>query len=184
MTSAGFPRLQSVGGSFELRGGCAVLIRVASWCYDNRRRTIALWVVAFAGVFFLSSRFGGEFHAEYSAPGAESTRAFELLESRFPSRAGDTVDVVVEAPAGVATPDIQRRLDEFLAAASKVEGVVGTVSPTDRENGGQISEDGTIGFGSLQLNVTSDVYGLENAKKLTDLAAKADAEGFRLELGG
>ena len=44
---------------------------------------------------------GGDFKADYSAPGSDSKEAQTLLEDRFPSQAGDTVDVVVRADGGV-----------------------------------------------------------------------------------
>ncbi len=161
-----------------------MLIRVASWCYDHRRRVVMFWILGLVAVSMLASQFGGDFHAEYSAPGAESTRAFDLLKSRFPSRSGDTVDIVVEAPAGITDPAVKKRIDDFIADAMKVNGVVGAVRPDDEANGGQISRDGTIGFGSLQLNVLGEVYEIEDAKELVKLGEEADADGFRLELGG
>ena len=76
--------------------------RLAGLAYRRRGRTVLAWLAALALAVGLSAAFGGEFTADYSAPGSDSSRAQDLLEERFPASAGDTVDVVVRADDAVS----------------------------------------------------------------------------------
>ncbi|GFJ95317.1 hypothetical protein [Phytohabitans rumicis] len=78
--------------------------RLARLTYRRRGRTVLLWLAALALAIGLSAAFGGDFAADYSAPGSDSKAAEELLSERFPAQSGEIVNVVVRADAGVAGP--------------------------------------------------------------------------------
>ncbi len=69
--------------------------RLADLTYRHRLLTVLAWVAALALSVVLAGAFGGEFKADYSAPGSDSSAAQTLLEDEFPAKSGDTVDVVV-----------------------------------------------------------------------------------------
>src|SRR6478609_1373186 len=71
--------------------------RLAGVMFRRRGRTVLAWVAALLIAVALASALGGEFKADYSAPGSDSGQAQRLLEDRFASQAGDSVDVVVHA---------------------------------------------------------------------------------------
>src|SRR5947209_6694226 len=75
--------------------------RLAAWCYDHRRRVVLLWIVALVGIGVLGGTFGGKYATSFSAPDFESQRAYDLLREKFPNAAGDSLELVVKAPAGV-----------------------------------------------------------------------------------
>ena len=81
--------------------------RLADVTYRHRGRTLLAWLAALAIAALLSATFGGEFEADYSAPGSDSSAAQALLEERFPAQAGDTVDIVVRADGAVTDPEIR-----------------------------------------------------------------------------
>ena len=60
--------------------------RLARVSYRRRGVTVLAWVAALAAAVVLSTFFGGDFKADYSAPGSDSKQALELLEQRFPDR--------------------------------------------------------------------------------------------------
>ena len=74
--------------------------RLADLTFRHRGRTLLAWLAVLILAVGLSGAFGGEYEADYSAPGSDSSQAQELLETRFPAQAGDTVDVVVRAEEG------------------------------------------------------------------------------------
>ena len=84
-----------------------VLGRLADVSFRRRRWVVLGWLATLVLAVGLVAAFGGDYEADYSAPGSDSSQAQELLESRFPSQAGDTVDVVVRAPGGVDTPEVR-----------------------------------------------------------------------------
>src|SRR5687768_11880638 len=75
--------------------------RLARVTFRRRGRTVLAWLGTLVVAVLLSMSVGGEFTADYSAPGSDSKEAQTLLEERFPAQAGDTVDVVVRADGGV-----------------------------------------------------------------------------------
>ena len=77
--------------------------------YRHRGRTVLAWVAALGWRSCLAAAFGGEFKADYSAPGSDSSEAQQLLEDEFPAQSGDTVDVVVHADGGRRRPPQARR---------------------------------------------------------------------------
>src|SRR5215213_8059115 len=91
--------------------------RLADLAFRHRGRTLLAWLAVLGIAVGLSTAFGGDFNADYSAPGSDSSQAQQLLEDRFPAQAGDTVDVVVRADGGVtqadAKADVRALLDKL-----------------------------------------------------------------------
>src|SRR5688572_28002434 len=103
-----------------------MLMRVADWCFRNRRSVVVLWIAALLGSFALAGSFGGEFRQDYLQPGSESKSASDTLTDKFPQQAGDSIQVVVHAETGVTDPEIRlraTRIFDDLAAHAHVSGV-------------------------------------------------------------
>ncbi len=162
-----------------------MLVRVAGWCYQRRRLVVLLWVLALAGTVVASSAIGGTYKADYFAPGSESKAAFDLLRDRFPQKAGDTIQVVFQAPAGVRAPAAKDAIDTLLGDLGKAEHVVGVVSPFGERGAFQISGDGTIAYAEIELDRPAQEFTLEEAKALVDQIRAADGKGgVQVEAGG
>ena len=101
----------------------------------------------------LSMSLGGDFTADYSAPGSDSKEAQTLLEDRFPTQAGDTVDVVVRADGGVQGQE--QAVQDLLAELGSVAHVVAVSDPFQDPAG--ISQDGTTLVAHLRLDVENPV---------------------------
>ena len=102
------------------------------------------------------SSFGGDFKADYSAPGSDSSEAQQLLESRFPAQSGDTVDVVVRADGGLddpADPGGRRRRCSRTSATSRTSPRSTTRTPRP----GAISPDGRTLVAHAKLDVVNPV---------------------------
>ena len=102
-------------------------------------------LLVFAALFFV---FGGSFSDSFSLPGTESQRLVDLLEERFPERAGDTATVVVRAPAGLDEAEVRGLVESLLADLESLPDVIGVSSPYVRS--GSISSDGLIGQITVQ----------------------------------
>src|SRR5687768_6059865 len=107
----------------------SALVRLADFSYRRRRLMLLLWVGLLVGMSVLGNAFAGEHSMSFSTPGADSERAQTLLETRFPARSGDTIDVVFEAEAGVQDPGVRTEVEALLAEAAEVDHVSGVVSP-------------------------------------------------------
>ena len=166
--------------------GPTLIVRLADWSYRRRRLVVVGWVGLLVATIALSSAFGGEFNMSFSTPGAESQEAQDLLEERFAARAGDTIDVVFEAPGGIDEPDVQNDVDALLAAMQEVPHVGQVESPYAEGFGPvRVSEDRTIAFATLNLDVSFEEHMPRgDARALIDLAEAADRDGLDFELSG
>ena len=84
----------------------------------------------------LAGAFGGEFKADYSAPGSDSSAAQTLLEDEFPAKSGDTVDVVVHADGPATAAAVRTDVRALLTKLAAVPHVVGVDDPYATPGGG------------------------------------------------
>ena len=155
----------------------ARLALLADIAYRRRGRMVIAWIVAMIGAFALSGAFAGKFQADYSTPGSESKRASQLIEQKFGGYSGSTIDVVWKADQGATAPAIKRRVDTFLAQASKLNGV-GRPQPTRVAPGGKIAATGLL--------LTEQPWDVprQTGKDLISLAEETSGDGLELKLGG
>ena len=155
--------------------------RLARVTFRRRGRTVLAWLGALVVAVLLSMSLGGDFTADYSAPGSDSKEAQTLLEDRFPSQAGDTVDVVVRADGGVAGQE--DAVQDLLAELGTVEHVVAVSDPFQDPAG--ISQDGTTLVAHLRLDVENPVdMPIADSEQMLEIADAASTEGFQVGLGG
>jgi RND superfamily putative drug exporter len=159
-----------------------MLVRVAQWCYTRRRLVLGLWVLSLVASFALSSAVGGTFKADYFAPGSESKEALETLRTKFPERAGESVQVVFHAPGGIQ--QARPRIDALLSDLADDPHVAGVVSPFSERGAFQVSRDGKIAYADVELDVVAQDLELEEAKALVDKVLAAQGEGLDVEAGG
>ena len=76
------------------------LYRLGRWIAAHHRLVLVAWVVAVLGVVGLNRVAGGEAVDDFRVPGVESQAAVDLLEQRFPERAGATAMVVFHVDDG------------------------------------------------------------------------------------
>ena len=106
------------------------MLRRRCWSYRRRRRVLVLWIVALIAVSVIGSSAGSTFSQGFSLSGTESQRATDLLESRFPSRAGDEGQVVfAQEAAGVSSPMLRARMESLFAEVAQVPGVSASRQP-------------------------------------------------------
>ncbi len=155
--------------------------RLARITFRRRGRTILAWLGALVVAVLLSMSLGGDFTADYSAPGSDSKEAQTLLEDRFPSQAGDTVDVVVRADGGVAGQE--EAVQDLLAELGSVAHVVAVSDPFQDPAG--ISQDGTTLVAHVRLDVENPVdMPIADSEQMLEIADAASTDGFQVGLGG
>ena len=159
-----------------------MLGRVARWCYTHRWRTLVVWIVALVAAGFLGSKLGGDYTSDFSLPGAESQKAFDLLKDKFPQRSGDTSQVVFKADAGVAS--VRPRMEALFAAIEKLRHVDSVTSPYSPQGARQVSPGGKIAFADIQFDVRANDVPNAVADQITALGKRADGPGLQIEFGG
>jgi len=92
-----------------------VLQRLAHACYRHRWRVVLLWLAALVAVNIIGSQIGSNYSQSFSLPGTESQRAVDLLQARFPAKAGDSGQIVFADAAGVRDPAVEARMSDVFA---------------------------------------------------------------------
>src|SRR3954469_10891171 len=130
-----------------------MLARLARTSYRHRRLVLLAWVVALVVLSVVSSNAGTNWTQSFRLQGTDSQAATDLLQSRFPSQAGATADIVFKADAGVDDPAVQQHMTELFAQVAEVPQVSEVASPYDRAGARQISPDAPIAYAQITFDV-------------------------------
>jgi RND superfamily putative drug exporter len=125
--------------------------RLGRFAFRHRLAVLLAWLAALPLAFGLSAAFSGDFHADYSSPGSDSSAAQTLLGQRFPAQSGDTVTVVVRADAGAAT--VRNEVGDLLGRMTAAPHVAAADDPYQTPGG--ISADGRTIIAHLRLDVVN-----------------------------
>ena len=151
--------------------------RLGAFVHRHRGRVVLAWVAALVAVLALTPLLRGTFQADFATKGSESERAASVLAQRFAGRSGDTVSVVWKASAGAQAPQTRARVQRFLAAAQRLQGI-GSAGPI------RVAPDRRIAATTLELD--RRVWDLPDSTgtRLIDLARGASGDGLTVALGG
>ena len=161
-----------------------MLQRLAHLCYRRRRRVVVLWVLALVAVNVIGSQIGSSYSQGFSLPGTESQRAVDLLQARFPAKAGDSGQIVFADAAGVRQPAIEARMLAVFARVGQVPGVTGVESPYAGPGARQVSKDGTVAYATVDFAKRANAIASKTTDAVKHLAFGAREPALRVELGG
>ncbi len=162
-----------------------MLRQLAAFCYRRRKLVVTLWVVGVVGLTVVAGNVGDGFSEGFSVKGTESARAQDLLQRTFKAQAGDSGQLVIQAPTGVTDPAVQQAVEAKLAAIAKVRDVSGTTSPYSSEGARQVSADGKIAYAKIQFDRRAGEVPEATAQKIIDVAhVGTQADGTQYEIGG
>src|SRR4051794_16708539 len=157
--------------------------RLADLAYRHRLLVVLGWVAALAVSVVLAGVVGGQFKADYSAPGSDSSSAQRLLESEFPTQSGDTVDVVFHSTGPATAAAGRAEVRELLGQLADVPHVVGVDDPY--RTPGAVSPDGRTVVAHARLDLVNPVdMPVADSQKMLDLADGASHPGLQVALGG
>ncbi|MCA9829753.1 MAG: MMPL family transporter [Dehalococcoidia bacterium] len=158
------------------------LERWARFTYRHRGLVILGWFLGFVALVALAMTAGAPFQSNFTLPGSESQRGLDLLEARFPQRAGDLSDLVFEAPAGFDDPAVKAQVTRLVDEIAKLPSIVAVESPYDRAD--YIGESGTIARGVVRWDVQAPDVPTANIDAYVAVVDAANTDGFRVETGG
>jgi len=130
-------------------------------------------------------RYPAQYHANYQTPGAEATKAFDLLDARFESRKGDSIIIVFFSESGARTPATQGEVEKVLAKVATFPHVASVISPFSSEGANQIAWTGYTGFAVVNFDRTIDKLANLDAdyqKKFLDLVHPGTRNGLQIEV--
>src|SRR2546421_7534344 len=126
--------------------------RLGRWCYDRRRLVLVLWVAGLIGLTIVAQAVTGQFSDRFGSGHSESDRVQTILQQAFPSRAGDSGDIVFQTSQPVTSPASQAAIGRVISEVQPLPHVSGVRSPFAPGAGNQISSDGHIAYAEVQFD--------------------------------
>ncbi|HWV23221.1 MAG TPA: MMPL family transporter [Thermomicrobiales bacterium] len=145
-------------------------------------RVIAVWVVIIAILAAVSVQFRGEYASEFTIPNSETQNAIDLLAREFPAAAGDSATIVFQSDTDITDASIQQQIDDVVAKAAELPGVVSTIGPD--QNPMQISPDGHIAYAQVTYGQAASEIPKEDIDELFALVDSSATDTLRVEVGG
>ncbi len=157
--------------------------RLAQWSHDHRRRVYAFWLVAIVAAAALAGGAGGSFSSDFHLKGAESQRALDLLQQRFPQQAGDASQIVFRANTGTLRDPAQRaQVERVVRSVQGLPSVVGVQSPY--AGTGAISRDGRTAFATVAFDKTANDLNKADIERVITTARSGATGALQVNLGG
>jgi RND superfamily putative drug exporter len=158
---------------------------MARWCFRHRFAVVLLWLAMLVGVGVVYSAVGTGYNDNFALPGTESTRALSLLQSAFPSQAGQSDTIVWHVRQGsVKDPTVQQPVAAMLDSVAHAPKVVGVTSPYSAAGAAQISSDGRTAYATIHLSNFGQRVPVADVKNIINIAESARSDAIEVELGG
>jgi putative drug exporter of the RND superfamily len=160
------------------------MLKLTRWTIAHRRIVVFAWVVLAVGVLAVSQSVGKRNANNFSLPNTDSQHAVDLLESRFPARAGDADQIVFRTRTGKLTDAPARAaIAPMLVRVARLPHVTGVVSPYD-PGAKAVSKAGTIGFATVEFDQRANELPKAAIERVVKTAESVRSPALQVELGG
>ncbi|MFI2631821.1 MMPL family transporter [Streptomyces collinus] len=161
------------------------LYRLGRLAFRRRWYVALVWAAVLAAVGLGALKAPGAVDEEFSMPGIESQKAFDLMEQRFPGAAADsaTARVVFIAPGGekVTAAGNKKAVEKAVAGLGDGTQVAGAVDPFAAKT---VSKDGTTAFATVTYKVGPNDLTDASRSHLERTIDQARDSGLTVEAGG
>jgi RND superfamily putative drug exporter len=160
------------------------LYAIGRFCSHHHRPVIAAWIVLAIALLALGQAAGSKTSENLTLPGTDSTTAAELLEDDLPEQAYGSNPLVLEAPKGKLTqPQYADAVAETVKRLNDLGEVNSAVSPLSPQGAAFLSEDRSIGYVPVVLDVGPGDIDEAQAQRVLDAAGPARAVGLETSVG-
>ncbi|MEU3933059.1 MMPL family transporter [Streptomyces sp. NPDC029044] len=163
----------------------AFLYRLGRLAFRRRWYVALVWAAVLAAVGLGALKAPGAVDEEFSMPGIESQKAFDLMEQRFPGATADsaTARVVFIAPGGekVTAAANKKAVEKAVAGLGDGTQVANAVDPFAAKT---ISKDGTTAFATVTYKVGAHDLTDASRDHLERTVDRARDSGLTVEAGG
>ena len=162
--------------------------RLGPWCHDHRRWVVGLWIAILILGNGIASGIGEDYRQDFSLPGAESSKGFDILDSDFGGQgAGQVGTIVFSAEQGVNDPEVRRAMIGLFAKVEQLPGVTRVESPYGLGGVQRVSLQGPsanrVAYANVEFPEDVDFADAADDRDAI-LDAVPEIDGLRVELGG
>ncbi len=159
------------------------LHRLGVFAARHRRAVVVSWILVALVLVGANRTLGASTIDDFTVPGVESQQALDVLDARFPERAGATAMVVFHTPDGSVTdPDAAAAIAATVDAVADLPHVAAVTDPLASPR--SIAPDGTTAFAAVQFDASAADLGRETLDALFETAGPASTAGVQVEFGG
>jgi RND superfamily putative drug exporter len=146
---------------------------------------VLFWAVVIAVLGIIATNVGFNTTSEISIPGTPAQETLEKFKEQFPESGAQSARVVIQVPDGKQISDYQIEITQLTDDIATVNGVTTTATPFQVP--GAISEDGSIGFVTVQMK-SNDGANFVSAETIEGVRGFIDESseqtGLTIEAGG
>ncbi|QLH26482.1 MMPL family transporter [Streptomyces sp. Rer75] len=161
------------------------LYQVGRLAFRRRWYVALVWAAVLAAVGLGALKAPGASDEEFSMPGIESQKAFDLMEQRFPGATADgaTARVVFVAPSGekVTATENKQTVEKAVADLAGGTQVASAVDPFRAK---AVSKDGTTAYAAVTYKVAANDLTDASKTRLERAIHTARDSGLTVEAGG
>lgn len=143
---------------------------------------VGFWTIVLVILGLVVLQVGPKTSSSISIPGTKAQQTLDRFQELFPNTGASSAKVVVAAPDGKTITNYTAEITGLSEEIAKVEEVSTSVSPF--ANPDAISEDGTIGFITVQLDPKDEMVSSGTIEEITRLIDDARKDGLTIEAGG
>ncbi|WP_416981483.1 MMPL family transporter [Streptomyces sp. T028] len=162
------------------------LYRIGRSSFRRRHLVLFAWLALLGAALIAALSAPATKALPFTLPGAESQKAFDLLDERFPGSSSDgaTARIVFKAPEGQTMTtsankaEVQKVTKEITSGSDQVASVV------DPYTAGAVSKDGSTAYISVTYKVTAAEVDSDSHDALDKTVEQARASGLTVEAGG
>jgi putative drug exporter of the RND superfamily len=122
-----------------------LLYRIGHFSGRHPWRVLTAWILVAVAAFVLNGSIGGQPDESFRLPGAESQRAADALQKRFPTETPYSSNIIFHSEKGLTTPQVKAAVAQAVTQLEKVPHVIGASDPFD-PRGPTLSKDGETAF--------------------------------------
>ena len=157
------------------------LFRIGHYAGRHPWRVLASWAIIATSVVLLNSAYGGSSTEEFSIPGAESQKAADALEDRFPQETLYTSTIVFHSPEGLKNGPTKAAISRAVSRLADADHVVGINDPYDPKTT-TLSRDGTtalatIGYDTQEIGTDEFDEAEAATQRVKDIGVQVEYEG-------
>ncbi|MGO9972433.1 MAG: MMPL family transporter [Solirubrobacteraceae bacterium] len=161
------------------------MLKLARWCIAHRRSVFVAWVAIAVLTTLLAGAVGRDYSTNFSLPGTDTQRAYNLINRDFAAASGDSDQIVFHISGGtVDTPAVRAAITALLGRVSGDPHVLRVISPYTRAGALQVSRDGATAFAIVSYSkVANDLPTNTGDAVLTQIKA-VHVPGLEIAAGG
>ena len=127
-----------------------MLSALANFSVRHRWLVVVTWLVLVAGAAGLARTAGGSFNDDMTLSGTDSQQAYDTLRERYPTLAGDGMQVVIHDDEGVSSPAVKGAVEAAVAETRDQLDVAAVTSPYSGPQP-MVSADGRTAMTTVQF---------------------------------